>query len=346
MPGRKYPATGGLYRYGFNGKEKENEVVQYDYGFRIYDARLVRFKSVDPLQKQFPELTPYQFSSNSPIDGVDLDGRERMDYRLINNRDGANHLQFISSGPTKATVGTWPFDRTINVPVHVRIEYKGEHYLFAWGPSRSADLSSYLEKVSFPAPITYNSSDFHNFLKNPNAAYQSEEDASSAFMHELIVRTAIGLAEESSNSIIASKISNRIGSLRKSTTDAPNDQAISVNGGITETAKSNTANNSKPSTLRPGPYAKESIPAKNTAQTFTPQERAAINKLGSENGCHTCGAKSPGTKTGNWVPDHQPASAIIPAGTAQVLLPHCIGCSRKQGGDVTAEKRKTVTKSN
>jgi len=76
MPGRKYPAAGGLYRYGFNGKEKDNEVVQYDYGFRIYDSRLVRFKSTDPLTKSYPMLTPYQFASNSPIAGVDLDGLE------------------------------------------------------------------------------------------------------------------------------------------------------------------------------------------------------------------------------------------------------------------------------
>jgi len=76
MPGRQYNAATG-YRYGFNGKEKDTESpVQYDYGFRIYDPRLVRFKSVDPLTPKYPELTPYQFASNRPIDGVDLDGLE------------------------------------------------------------------------------------------------------------------------------------------------------------------------------------------------------------------------------------------------------------------------------
>jgi RHS repeat-associated protein len=74
MPGRQYGTQG---RYGFNGKEKDKEgAVQYDYGFRIYDPRLVRFKSTDPLQKKFAGLTPYQFASNSPIAGVDLDGKE------------------------------------------------------------------------------------------------------------------------------------------------------------------------------------------------------------------------------------------------------------------------------
>lgn len=79
MPGRKY-TSGNLYRYGFNGKENDNDVKgegnQQDYGFRIYDPRLVRFLSVDPITKKYPELTPYQFASNRPIDGVDLDGLE------------------------------------------------------------------------------------------------------------------------------------------------------------------------------------------------------------------------------------------------------------------------------
>ena len=75
MPGRKYDA-GKLYRYGFNGKEIDRDLVQYDYGFRIYDPRLVRFKSVDPLAKSYPWYTPYQFAGNSPIKFIDLDGLE------------------------------------------------------------------------------------------------------------------------------------------------------------------------------------------------------------------------------------------------------------------------------
>ena len=81
MPGRKYSVANTSYRYGFNGKELDSESpVQYDYGFRIYDPRLARFKSVDPLTNQFPELTPYQFASNNPILGIDLDGKEFENY--------------------------------------------------------------------------------------------------------------------------------------------------------------------------------------------------------------------------------------------------------------------------
>jgi len=65
------------YRYGFNGKEQDSENAgDYDYGFRIYDARLARFLSVDPLINKYPMLTPYQFASNCPISGVDQDGLE------------------------------------------------------------------------------------------------------------------------------------------------------------------------------------------------------------------------------------------------------------------------------
>lgn len=76
------------YRYGFNGKEMDNEVHdnpttgtsgmgnQYDYGFRIYDPRIGKFLSVDPLEPEYPMLTPYQFASNTPIWAMDLDGLE------------------------------------------------------------------------------------------------------------------------------------------------------------------------------------------------------------------------------------------------------------------------------
>ena len=77
MPGRSYSQSNSTYRYGFNGKEKDKDgPIQYDYGFRIYDPRLVRFKSVDPLAKSYPYYTPYQFAGNSPIELIDIDGGE------------------------------------------------------------------------------------------------------------------------------------------------------------------------------------------------------------------------------------------------------------------------------
>ena len=82
MPGRKYSIANTDYRYGFNGKENDNEIKgegnQQDYGMRIYDPRLVRFLSVDPIAVEYPDLTPYQFASNTPIWAIDLDGLEGL----------------------------------------------------------------------------------------------------------------------------------------------------------------------------------------------------------------------------------------------------------------------------
>jgi len=91
MPGRKYTA-GSSYRYGFNGKENDNDVKnveggQQDYGMRIYDPRVGKFLSMDPLFKSFVDLTPYQFASNTPIRATDLDGLE-ADFR--NRRTGVH----------------------------------------------------------------------------------------------------------------------------------------------------------------------------------------------------------------------------------------------------------------
>jgi len=69
------------YRYGFNGKEKDPEGMggggsTYDYGFRIYNPKIAKFLSVDPLTKEYPWYTPYQFAGNKPIQAIDLDGLE------------------------------------------------------------------------------------------------------------------------------------------------------------------------------------------------------------------------------------------------------------------------------
>jgi RHS repeat-associated protein len=76
MPGRKFGAAG---RYGFNGKERDkdmNSLTAYDYGFRIYNPAIGKFLSVDPLSKEYPWYTPYQFAGNMPIRYIDIDGLE------------------------------------------------------------------------------------------------------------------------------------------------------------------------------------------------------------------------------------------------------------------------------
>ena len=92
------------YRYGFNGKEKDDEIkgegTQYDYGFRIYDPRIGKFLSRDPLAKNFPWYTPYQFAGNKPIHCVDLDGNEELFFVTYTEKliFGTNYIERTTKG--------------------------------------------------------------------------------------------------------------------------------------------------------------------------------------------------------------------------------------------------------
>ncbi len=97
---------------GFNGKRKDDEIYgqgnTYDYGARMYDARLGRPITVDPMYASFPELSTYQFASNTPIWAIDLDGKEA---RVLNNYDNSGNVTSIEivvdiqvrNGSTKIT---------------------------------------------------------------------------------------------------------------------------------------------------------------------------------------------------------------------------------------------------
>lgn len=85
MPGRN-SKTDKNYRYGFNGAERDDEVRDEDgaYNFTgrsIYDPRLARFVSVDPLWRSFFAVSPYSFGNNSPVFFSDQSGEQPGPYR-------------------------------------------------------------------------------------------------------------------------------------------------------------------------------------------------------------------------------------------------------------------------
>lgn len=103
MPHRSYASTAN-YRFGFNGKENDNEPKglgnEQDYGMRIYDDRLGKFLSVDPISIDYPWLTPYQFASNRPIDGIDQDGLEWVPGFPLTNWVYEKYLEYKYGDPT------------------------------------------------------------------------------------------------------------------------------------------------------------------------------------------------------------------------------------------------------
>ena len=90
MPGRHWTAdSSDKYRFGFQGQLKENDLYgdgnSYAFKYRINDARLGRFLSLDPKAKEYPWNSPYAFSENRLIDGKELEGAEYYSVHVDNN---------------------------------------------------------------------------------------------------------------------------------------------------------------------------------------------------------------------------------------------------------------------
>jgi RHS repeat-associated protein len=107
MPGRVWTSDSAGYRYGFQGQEMDNEHLgkgnSYVFEYRIHDARIGRFLSVDPLTKTYPWNSPYAFAENRVIDGIDLEGREWTSATNGNTTTFTVRLQIVntSSLPSK-----------------------------------------------------------------------------------------------------------------------------------------------------------------------------------------------------------------------------------------------------
>lgn len=96
-----------------------------------------------------------------------------------------------------------------------------------------------------------------------------------------------------------------------------------------------------PPSIGPGTYAGPSIPAGPSPRP-TSQQQSQINQMGNASGCHTCGTTDPGTKSGNFVGDHQPPTSLNQPGSPQIYLPQCINCSRSQGGQIRQQIRQLL----
>ena len=70
-------------RYKYNGKELERLLALdwYDYGARWYDPVLARWHTVDPLAEKYPDISPYVYCHDNPVNKIDPDGMD--DYYTI-----------------------------------------------------------------------------------------------------------------------------------------------------------------------------------------------------------------------------------------------------------------------
>jgi len=60
----------------FTGKEQDSETGWDYFGGRSYNSALGRWLAVDPLGKKYPDLSPYNYTFNNPINAFDPDGKD------------------------------------------------------------------------------------------------------------------------------------------------------------------------------------------------------------------------------------------------------------------------------
>ncbi|OMP74593.1 hypothetical protein BW716_34550 [[Flexibacter] sp. ATCC 35208] len=142
------------YRYGFNGKENDNEIKgegnQQDYGMRVYYPGIGKFLSVDPLTQSYPELTPYQFASNTPIQGIDLDSEE---VKFVTNYYTTQNSQPIYKAETDygiTAIANW---MTVQIHKYRAVDSRGNVHYYA-RPSPFVDRENTATSSAFSISAT------------------------------------------------------------------------------------------------------------------------------------------------------------------------------------------------
>ena len=156
-------ASSNSYRYGFQGQEKDNEIKgegnSLNYTFRMHDPRVGRFFARDPLTKSYPWNSPYAFSENRVIDGVELEGLE-FDKKL--NKDNilsrANYLKKNPISINQGGAGTC----TIAAVTYLWIKRDGEGFvkammdLYDKGDVRANDYDIYPDSHLYDVDVLNN----------------------------------------------------------------------------------------------------------------------------------------------------------------------------------------------
>ena len=134
----------GEYRYFFNGQEADNEVFAetalHTFEFRMYDAHLGRFWSVDPLAAKYPWNSTYAFAENRVIDGRELEGLEyisvsnsRIDPSEHKNQDGTYSFNLGDFQFNNVSMVQWEGNDYFKIDKHM---YYGEQ---GWSETGNMD---------------------------------------------------------------------------------------------------------------------------------------------------------------------------------------------------------------
>jgi RHS repeat-associated protein len=192
-----------LKRYKYNGKEWDEETGLYYYGARYYAAWLCRFISVDPLQFEYPELTPFQYASNRPITCIDLDGCEAMRPDEFYSSDCGEANTTMTDYPlldTTVDAGIWINGADGNAIQYVPgMEYKGDAFI----ETAVNTLNTLYNESSTAAELIDNlvGSKFTYNIVATDGANVYSPDSPAVIIHDSITNKTTGSHEASGGTI-------------------------------------------------------------------------------------------------------------------------------------------------
>ena len=154
------PNIGG-YRYFFNGQEGDNEVfgevALHAFEYRMHDARLGRFWSVDPLAAKYPWNSTYAFAENRVIDGRELEG---MEVSTVNDNrvavdPGHGIMGTRNSKVDPGAVGNGFYEKDIVLNIAENIDKNLSDWGLETKMTRTGDLTVDKEQISYRISVAH-----------------------------------------------------------------------------------------------------------------------------------------------------------------------------------------------
>jgi RHS repeat-associated protein len=144
------------YRYGFQGQETDDEIKgegnSVNYKYRMHDPRIGRFFAVDPLAGRYSWNSPYAFSENRVIDGLELEGLEFIipEVPIFNHKNDDNKA--IYAGKIASNIGAKALNGIIGIWNYAGdLTPEGDYFNLQYGRDKirtdGSAAMSYLDEI-------------------------------------------------------------------------------------------------------------------------------------------------------------------------------------------------------
>jgi RHS repeat-associated protein len=136
--------TDKKYRFGFNGKEYENDISEGVYNFeaRMMDSRICRFTSTDPLSYEYPDISPFVFVGNMPLIAIDPNGQKLV---FVGKEEDVKYFKALiklickMSPEAKDIIRTLKKSKNVHT-IHALPKYIDPKYVYSLSPEKQSEM--------------------------------------------------------------------------------------------------------------------------------------------------------------------------------------------------------------